>query len=101
MLFALTLLTIVSTGLTAALIQSMRARATSRDLMQATQLAADAIERARAGLVATPLSDADVRFERRVAVAAVGGLPLNRIEVTVSWNDGRPQHLELSTLLPQ
>ncbi len=101
-LFAFTLLTIVSTGLAAGLVQALRARATSRDLIHATALAADTIERVRAGIVAQPLSEADSRFERHIAVAPfAAGLPLNRIEVTVSWNDGHPQQVELRTLLPQ
>lgn len=101
--FALALLSVVSTGLAAAVAQSLRARAVARDLMQATQLAADAFELVRAGAVpevsgASP----DARFQRRVSLAAFApSLHLQRVDVVVAWNDGQPRQVALSSLLPE
>ena len=98
-LFAFALLATVSAALTTSLLQALHARATSRDLLVATQLASDAIEQMRLGLI--PGQGVDRRFERQVHVTAIADMPsINRIEVSVSWNDGQSRQIHLTTLLP-
>jgi len=99
-LIAFMLLAIAATGLANSLIQAQRARATSRNLLHATQLAADAIEHLRAGLPPPALSTAEAHFVRHVGVDTwQEDGRLRRVVVTVAWNDGRPQEVELQTLI--
>lgn len=94
---ALFLLSGVALGLTTTLMATQRARVVSEQRMQAVLLAAEGIEQLRAGqalgAVGRPF------FERTGTVAPWGAhAGLQRLEVTVTWNDGDPQQLQLVTL---
>ena len=66
--------------------------------MLATQLATAGIEQLRARHALGPV-DASTGFTRTGSTAAWSGHPgLLRLEVTVSWNDGAPRQLQLTTL---
>lgn len=96
---AVLLLSAIALGLTRTLVGAQRARAVSEKWMQATQLAAEGIEQLRAGRTLGPLRIAG-GFERSgSATLLTGHAALYRLEVTVSWNDGQPHSMQLSTLV--
>jgi prepilin-type N-terminal cleavage/methylation domain-containing protein len=97
-LVAVALLAVMALSLTQTLIASQQARARSERWAQATQLAAAGIEQLRAGH--TPgLSGVAGGFDRRVEVTPwTGHAGLVRLAVTVSWDDGAAQRLQLTTL---
>jgi prepilin-type N-terminal cleavage/methylation domain-containing protein len=98
LLVALALLSAVALALTTTLIKTHRLLAASGKRMQATQLAAEALEQLRAGQVPGAVHLAG-DFERSTLVTPWGGHPdLRRLEVTVSWNDGNIHTLQLVTL---
>jgi type II secretory pathway pseudopilin PulG len=95
---ATALLAMVALGLTSTLVDAQRGRAESEQSMRATQLAAEALERLRAGArsVADPPPPG---FERTTRVVPWTGHPgLDLLEVTVSWNDGTKHSFQLLTL---
>ena len=97
-MIAVLLLSAISLGLTRTLVSTQRARVVSEQWMQATQLAVEGMEQLRARQPLGPIRIPGA-FERSAAVEAWGGHPgLDRLEVTVSWNDGEPHNFHLVTL---
>lgn len=95
---ALGLLSMVALALTETLLGTQRALFLAEHQMEATVLAADALERARAA----PGSDSDRhgRFERRwTAAPADEALGLWQIDVVVEWSDPSPRKLTLRTVV--
>jgi prepilin-type N-terminal cleavage/methylation domain-containing protein len=98
LLIALTLLSTVALGLSTTLITTHRALTASGKRMQATQLAAEGLEQLRAGQVPGGVHLTG-DFARSAVVTPWDGHPdLQRLEVTVSWNDGDTHTLQLVTL---
>jgi len=98
LLIALTLLSVATLSLSTTLISTHRALAVSGKWMQATQLAAEALEQLRAGQMPGGGHLAG-GFDRSAQVTPWGGhAALRRLEVTVSWNDGDTHTLQLVTL---
>jgi len=96
LLVALLVLSVAALGLSSTLASSGRALTLSRNLMQATQLAAEGMEQLRAGQVPDPLGG---EFKRSTATVRWDGYPgLQRLEVTVSWEDGEAHTVRLVTL---
>jgi len=97
-LVALALLSTVAASLAGALHQAAHARKLSRDILYATELAADTIEAWRSGAPGEIIPIDDARFQRSIRI-----LPdpetatLHEIEVSVSWTDGRPHTVQLRT----
>ncbi|MFN8627444.1 MAG: prepilin-type N-terminal cleavage/methylation domain-containing protein [Candidatus Binatia bacterium] len=99
LLVALLVLSVAALGLASTLASTGRALSLSRKWMQATQLAAEGMEQLRAGQ-ALGSSGVLGGFERSVVTAPWDGHPaLQRLEVTVSWNDGEAQTFRLVTLV--
>jgi prepilin-type N-terminal cleavage/methylation domain-containing protein len=95
---ALLLLSVAALGLSSTLVSTRKALARSGKRMRAAQLAADGMEQLRAGQVPGP-PDGGGEFERSTATTPWNGHPgLQRVEVTVSWNDGELHALQLVTL---
>jgi len=95
------LLSAIALAVTQTLVHALQVRARSERWMQATQLATEGIEQLRAGhsLRALPPGSG---FDRSGTTAAWSGHPgLQRIDVSVSWNDGAPHTLQLTTLARQ
>jgi prepilin-type N-terminal cleavage/methylation domain-containing protein len=98
LLVALTLLSTVALGLSTTLITTHRALTASGKRMHAAQLAAEGLEQLRAGQVPGGVHLTG-GFTRSAVVRPWGGhLNLQRLEVTVSWNDGDTHTLQLVTL---
>jgi hypothetical protein len=94
---ATVLLSTIALGLTTTLVQAQRVRAASERWMLAIQLAAEGIEHLRAGQLLGPVPAPG--FERSGGAAPWDGhLGLQRLEVTVSWDDGQPHRFQLITL---
>jgi type II secretory pathway component PulK len=97
-LIALLVLSIVAAGLAQTLVVALRARRTSGYWMQATQLAVERVERARSGRFGDD-SETLGMFQRNVRVRpGLGSLPLERVDVTVEWQDNGPKEFTLSLL---
>lgn len=97
---AFALLATISAGVVTSLLQATRARVVSRNLTTATQLAADGVEHVRSGAAAAALPTQVDGFERRVVNRPWPANPrLREVTVIVAWNDGRPQQVELHTLI--
>ena len=97
-MIALTLLSVVALSLSTTLISTHRALTASGKRMQATQLAAVAMEQLRAGQMPEGMHFAE-GFDRSAQATVWGGQAgLRRLEVTVSWNDGDAHTLQLVTL---
>lgn len=94
-MIALTLLSVVALSLSTTLISTHRALTASGKRMQATQLAAEAMEQLRAGQMPEGVHFAE-GFDRSAQATVWAGL--RRLEVTVSWNDGDAHTLRLVTL---
>jgi prepilin-type N-terminal cleavage/methylation domain-containing protein len=97
-MIALTLLSVVALSLSTILISTGRTLTASGKRMQATQLAAEAMEQLRAGQ--TPEgAHLPEGFERSAQATDLDGQAgLRRLEVTVSWNDGAAHKLRLVSL---
>lgn len=96
-LAALAILATTAASLASVLHHAFYTRRVSRDLVRATELAADAIEVWRSGAVPDALATGDRRFERRWYVRPSRDAGLQEIEVSVAWNDGRRHVVELRT----
>jgi len=97
-LIALLVFSVVATGLAQTLVVGLRARRTSGDWMKATQLAVEGIEQIRSGGGAV-VGETLGRFHRSVRIQdGVAALPLERIDVTVEWQDDGPKEFTLSVL---
>jgi prepilin-type N-terminal cleavage/methylation domain-containing protein len=97
-MIALTLLSVVALSLSTTLISTHRALTASGKRMQATQLAAEAMEQLRAGQMPEGVHFAE-GFDRSAQATVLDGQAgLRRLEVTVSWNDGDAHTLQLVTL---
>ena len=95
------LLSTIALAVTQTLVGTLQLRARNERWMLATQLATEGIEQLRAGHVLRPLA-ASTGFERSGSVAPWNGHPgLQHLEVAVSWNDGEPHSLQLTTLARQ
>jgi hypothetical protein len=80
------------------LVGAHRARRTSGYWLRATELAAEEMERLRAGdrgVDAAPIGPF-VRTWNAEAISAYA--ELERLEVTVAWEDGGPRHFELTAI---
>ena len=96
---AILLLSAIALALTNTLVSAQHARSVSERWLQATQLAAEGIEQLRAGNSVGPVS-VDSGFARSGSASPwAGHSGVYRLDVRVSWNDGRPQDLQLSTLV--
>jgi prepilin-type N-terminal cleavage/methylation domain-containing protein len=97
-MIALVLLSSIALAVTSTLVAAQRARAVSENWMHATELAAEGLEQLRAGHSLGAVRGSG-QFDRTGSVAAWNGhAGLYRLEVTVTWNDGEPRHLQLVTL---
>jgi prepilin-type N-terminal cleavage/methylation domain-containing protein len=99
-LIAMLIASMMAVGLTQTLAWAQTARRTGELWMQATQLASEQMERARAGGC---LGSAEVLgdFKRSCIAAKVDGYAaLRRVTVDVSWNDRAPRRFSLTALLP-
>lgn len=97
-LVAVGLLSIIALALAQTLVTSMRSAMASGRWIRATQLAAEGMERLRAGDAATTVA-ALGEFERQATVAAWSSDPrLRRLEVNVTWNDGESHVVRLISL---
>jgi prepilin-type N-terminal cleavage/methylation domain-containing protein len=97
-MIALVLLSSIALGVTSTLVAAQRARVVSENWMEATQLATEGLEQLRAGHSLGPVRNGG-HFDRTGSVAGWNGHPgLYHLEVTVTWNDGEPRHLQLVTL---
>ena len=95
------LLSAIALAVTHTLVGALQVRARNERWMQATQLATEGIEQLRAGHTLRPLV-ARAGFERSGSVTPWNGHSgLRHVEVTVSWNDGAPHTLQLTTLARQ
>ena len=93
------LLSWVALALTETLVSALQARARSERWMHATELATEGIEQMRAGHPLSALAGG-TGFERSSTVTTWGGhADLQRIEVTVAWNDGEQHTFHLTTLV--
>ena len=93
------LLSSVALAVTQTLISALQTRARNEQWMRATELATEGIEQLRAGHTLAPLA-ASVGFERSSAVMEWNGYAgVQRIDVTISWNDGERRTLRLTTLV--
>jgi hypothetical protein len=93
------LLSSVALTVTQTLISALQTRTRSEQWMRATELATAGIEQLRAGQTPSPLAPGS-RFERTAAVVPWEGHPgVQRVDVTIVWNDGSPRSLQLSTLV--
>jgi prepilin-type N-terminal cleavage/methylation domain-containing protein len=95
------LLSAIALAVTQTLVNALQVRARSERWMQATQLAAEGIEQLRAGHSLRSLP-AGSGFERSGITATWGGCAgVQRLDVTISWNDGEPRTFQLTTLARQ
>jgi prepilin-type N-terminal cleavage/methylation domain-containing protein len=97
-----TIVAIVSVGLTASTITTIKSNAVSRDTMTATSLAQDRIEQFRAMSFPAQINQlvsgndtvaggsANATFARRWVVSAGPTAGLSQVTVTVSWNASGP-----------
>ncbi len=98
LMIALVLLSAAALALGSTLLSTQHALAASRRWVGAAQLAADGLEQLRAGQPPGPVRDA-AEFARAVAVTPWSGhVGLQRLEVTVTWNDGESHTVRLVTL---
>ena len=98
-LAALVVFALAAAAATQTLVTAHRARSTAADLMHATQLAVERMERVRAGDRAAD-GGAAGRFERSWSSAsASSAADLERVDVTVAWVDHGRRALTLSCLM--
>jgi prepilin-type N-terminal cleavage/methylation domain-containing protein len=98
-MMATLLLSSVALALTQTLVSALQTRARNEQWMWATELATEGIEQLRAGHALLPLA-ASTGFERSATVMEWNGHPgVQRVEVTVAWNDGQPRRFQLATLV--
>lgn len=96
---ALLLFLLTASDLTGLLMGAQRARRTSRRWMQATQLAAEELERLRAGDRRADAGPIGI-FTRTWSEKNLGdGSRLHRLDVTVRWDEAGPREFRLSTLM--
>ncbi|MFI5398844.1 MAG: prepilin-type N-terminal cleavage/methylation domain-containing protein [Candidatus Binatia bacterium] len=98
LLVALVLLSVAALGLTTTLISTHRALRAGEQWMEATQLAAEGIEQLRAGQIPAPAPSTGAFDRVAVMTPWDGHFGLQRLEVTVSWNDGERHTFQLVTL---
>lgn len=100
-LVAIVLFAFVATALAQVLVAAQHARRSSANWMQATQLAAERLERLRAGDRSTDPGPIGI-FTRSWRSAVVSErLRLQRLDVTVTWADGEVRTFTLSALVHQ
>lgn len=98
LMIAVVLLSTAALALGRTLVITRQALAVSGKWACAAQLAAEAMEQVRAGQAPGPVHEA-AEFARTVAVTSWSGhAGLQRIEVTVTWNDGESHSFGLVTL---
>ena len=91
------LLSVIALALTSTLVSTQRALTQSKKWMIASQLAADGLERLRAG-GQVPAEHLAGGFDRTAIRQPAGGAELDRLEVTVTWRDDAPHEVHLVTL---
>jgi prepilin-type N-terminal cleavage/methylation domain-containing protein len=99
LLVALVIFALVATAAAQTLSTAHRARGDAANLMRATQLAAERLERIRAGDRGDdeePLGIFERSWQSRIADPALG---LERVDVRVAWHAARRQELTLSMLM--
>ena len=97
-LVAVGLLAVIALALAQTLATSLRSAVASGRWMRATQLAAEDMERLRAGDAPGAIAAAG-EFERQAAVVPwAGNARLLRLEVSVTWNDGEAHGIQLVSL---
>lgn len=96
-LVAIVLLSTMALALTHTLLAAQRAQAASARWTRATQLAAEGLERLRAGHSLGSVPDGVTRTG--AATQWSGPDDLVQVTVTVAWNDGAPRAVRLSTLV--
>ena len=95
------LLSAIALAVTQTLVNALQVRARSERWMQAMQLATEGIEQLRAGHSLRSLP-AGSGFERTSTTVAWGGRPgVQRLDVTIAWNDGERRTFQLTTLARQ
>lgn len=95
------LLSTIALALTQTLVNALQVRARSERWMQAMQLATEGMEQLRAGHALRSLP-AGFGFTRSGTTAVWSGHPgVQRLDVTVSWNDSEPHTFKLTTLARQ
>ena len=98
-LVALLLFAVVAAALAQTLVGAQQARASSARWQRATGLAEERLERLRAGDRSEDGGPIGA-FTRAWRAGAVSGVPdLERVDVTVDWDDRGPQRLTLTALL--
>lgn len=98
-LIALTIFAIFAAALAQTLITAQGARRTAANWMHATQLAVERLERWRAGDRSTDPTPID-GFTRAWESQAVAGYEqLQRVDVTVTWEDHGQKQFTLSALI--
>jgi prepilin-type N-terminal cleavage/methylation domain-containing protein len=96
-LIALVLLSVISLALGSTLVAAQRAQRVSEHWMQALQLAAGGVEELRAG---RGLGRCPSQFRCSGQLTPVGAaMGLQRVEVTVEWDDDTAHSYQLSTLV--
>jgi prepilin-type N-terminal cleavage/methylation domain-containing protein len=94
---ATTLFGLVAAAVAQTIVVTQRSRQLGENWMRASQLAQQYLEAARAGSLA---DHEDGIFRTETKLTPVPGHPgLMRLDVTVSWTDGEPRSLELSTMV--
>jgi prepilin-type N-terminal cleavage/methylation domain-containing protein len=95
------LLSTIALAVTQTLVNALQVRTRSERRLRAVQLATEGIEQLRAGHSLRSLP-AGSGFTRSGATTAWSGHPgVQRLDVTVSWNDGEPHTFQLTTLARQ
>ena len=100
-LIAMGIFSLLAAALAQTLITTEQARRTSGYWLRATELAAEEMERLRAGDRAVDVMPTGpfVRTWHAAAIAAYAGL--ERLEVTVAWEDRGPRHFTLTSIGPR
>jgi type II secretory pathway pseudopilin PulG len=98
---ATALLSAVALTVTQTLVSALHTGARNEQWMHATELAAEGIELLRAGHTLRPLAPG-VGFQRSGVVTPWDGhTGLQRLEVTIAWDDGEHHTFQLTTLVLQ
>lgn len=96
---ALGIFSVVALGLAQMLSAARKAHVLSQHLATAVELAGETMERVRAGDLAEDPSPLGAFCRSWSAEPALGYARLNRVSVSVTWNDPEPQRYTLSALM--
>lgn len=99
LLVALVIFAVIATSAAQTLSSAHRARGAAANLMRATQLAAEHLERIRAGDRGMDVAPIGI-FERSWhSYSAYPGLDVERVDVRVAWREAGRHELTLSALM--